>query len=183
MKFMSRIVERNETVMEKIVNTEEKLCQKWMFRNLLVCARTVQILLLLSKSPGGQLQLYQGVYQFTNSHAERKPRLVLNGFLLGCVRGAIRRLQLSLILRIAAHGNGLIRGQKVQPSVAGEDFGNVILTVYFDIPACLKNVGAIEFLNNPQVVEGRFEVPPNLSDTARARQVVVRGNGEVIYLA
>ena len=36
MKFMSRIVERNETVMEKIVNTEEKLCQKWMFRNLLV---------------------------------------------------------------------------------------------------------------------------------------------------
>ena len=32
---MSRIVERNETViMEKIVNTEEKLCQKWMFRNL-----------------------------------------------------------------------------------------------------------------------------------------------------
>ena len=33
---MSRIVERNETVMEKIVNTEEKLCQKWMFRNLLV---------------------------------------------------------------------------------------------------------------------------------------------------
>ena len=29
MKFMSRIV-----VMEKIVNTEEKLCQKWMFRNL-----------------------------------------------------------------------------------------------------------------------------------------------------
>ena len=32
---MSRIVERNETVMEKIVNTEEKLCQKWMFRNLL----------------------------------------------------------------------------------------------------------------------------------------------------
>ena len=35
MKFMSRIVERNETVMEKIVNTEEKLCQKWMFRNLL----------------------------------------------------------------------------------------------------------------------------------------------------
>ena len=36
MKFMSRIVERNETVMEKIVNTEEKLCQKWMFRNLQV---------------------------------------------------------------------------------------------------------------------------------------------------
>ena len=35
MKFLSRIVERNETVMEKIVNTEEKLCQKWMFRNLL----------------------------------------------------------------------------------------------------------------------------------------------------
>ena len=33
---MSRIVERNETVMEKIVNTEEKLCQKWMFRNLQV---------------------------------------------------------------------------------------------------------------------------------------------------
>ena len=32
---MSRIVERNETVMEKIVNTEEKLCQKWMFWNLL----------------------------------------------------------------------------------------------------------------------------------------------------
>ena len=32
-KFMSRIVERNETVMEKIVNTEEKLCQKWMFRS------------------------------------------------------------------------------------------------------------------------------------------------------
>ena len=32
---MSRIVERNETVMEKIVNTEEKLCKKWMFRNLL----------------------------------------------------------------------------------------------------------------------------------------------------
>ena len=31
---MSRIVERNETVMEKIVNTEEKLCKKWMFRNL-----------------------------------------------------------------------------------------------------------------------------------------------------
>ena len=36
MKFMSRIVERNETGMEKIVNTEEKLCQKWMFRNLQV---------------------------------------------------------------------------------------------------------------------------------------------------
>ena len=29
-------MERNETVMEKIVNTEEKLCQKWMFRNLQV---------------------------------------------------------------------------------------------------------------------------------------------------
>ena len=42
MKFISRVVERNETVLEKIVNTEEKLCRKWMFRNLLVHCTSIE---------------------------------------------------------------------------------------------------------------------------------------------